>query len=250
MTGMHRRVEAQTVPARGFDHVDTWVFDLDNTLYPAHCKLFDQVDRRMGSFISELLGLEPAEARALQKTYFREYGTTLAGLMACHGIDPHAFLDYVHDIDLSVLTEDAELSRAIAALPGRRFVFTNGSRQHAANVLDRIGLSSLFDDVFDIADADFVPKPDPACYERFLAKVACSATTAAMFEDIARNLIEPHQLGMTTVLVHSPANEDGAMIHSWAGISGDEDYIHHRTDDLRGFLCEIAPASRGCGGTA
>ena len=218
----------------GFDHVETWIFDLDNTLYPAHCNLFDQVDKRMGAFISELLDVDLVEARKIQKTYYFEYGTTLRGLMECHRIEPEEFLHFVHDIDVSVIDPDHALSDALDRLEGRKLVFTNGSHAHAENVLGQVGIRHHFDQVFDIVDADYIPKPEQRAYDMFVAMRDVDATKAAMFEDIARNLHPPHAMGMTTVLVHSPENESARFIDDQAG-SG-TDHVHHVTDDLAAFL--------------
>ncbi len=152
----------------GFEHVEAWVFDLDNTLYPADCNLFAEIDTRMGAFIAERFGVSPEEAQRMRKHYYYTYGTTLAGLMRLHDVPPDLFLDYVHDIDLSVVMPAPELGLALDALPGRKFVFTNGSRQHAEKVIARLGLDGRFEDVFDIHAAAFVPKPERAAYERFM----------------------------------------------------------------------------------
>ncbi|MEC9368111.1 MAG: pyrimidine 5'-nucleotidase [Pseudomonadota bacterium] len=186
-----------------FNRTDCWIFDLDNTLYPAECNLFAQVDQRMGEFISRYLGIPFDDARRLQKGYYRQYGTTLSGLMQVHGLRPEEFLDYVHDIDVSVVPEAPELGTAIAALPGRKFIFTNGSRGHAERVAGKLGILKLFDDVFDIGAAAYVPKPSAEAYDKFLNAFAASGETAAMFEDMPHNLEAPHALGMATVLVHS-----------------------------------------------
>jgi putative hydrolase of the HAD superfamily len=222
-----------------FGHVETWVFDLDNTLYPAHCNLFDQVDQRMGSFIAELLDIDHVEARRIQKAYFFEHGTTLRGLMSNHGIDPQEFLKFVHDIDVSVLAADAELSQALNLLEGRKLVFTNGSHGHAENVLGQIGIRHHFDFVFDIADADYIPKPQPDAYSMFVEQAGFDTSTAAMFEDIPRNLEQPHVLGMTTVLVRSAGNESAEFINAKHGLEDTPDYVHHVTDDLAGFLTRL-----------
>ena len=223
----------------GFDHVDTWIFDLDNTLYPAQCNLFDQVDKRMGAFISDLLDVDLVEARRIQKGYFFEYGTTLRGLMECHAIEPEAFLDFVHDIDVSVIDPDHALGEALDRLEGRKLVFTNGSHAHAENVLGRVGIRRHFDHVFDIADADYIPKPERRAYDMFIAHAGIDATRAAMFEDIARNLHPPHAMGMTTILVRSPDNESAVFIDGEAGGVMEPDHVHHVTEDLAAFLKEI-----------
>ncbi len=188
---------------RGFAAPDTRVFVRDNTRYPTQCDLFAQVDRRMGEFIVALLNVDAIEAKRLQKSYYYEHGTTLAGLMKLHAIAPERFLDYVHDIDYSPVTAAPELATAIEALPGRKLIFTNGSRRHAESVASRLGILALFDEIFDIADADYIPKPRIEAYQRFLSAHGIEATRSAMFEDLPHNLEAPHVLGMTTVLVHS-----------------------------------------------
>jgi putative hydrolase of the HAD superfamily len=219
-----------------FRHVDTWLFDLDNTLYRADSNLFSQIDMRMTNFISEQLGMSAEQAQRLQQSYYREYGTTLGGLMAFHGIDPEAFLVYVHDIDLSVLEPDASLNEAMARLPGRRFVFTNGCCQYASRVLDRIGLSKIIDDIWDIRALAFTPKPYAAAYKRLIAKAGIAPESAAMFEDMARNLVPAHALGMTTVWLNNGSqwSHQGPQFPMVAS-----SHIHHETDDLADFLHAI-----------
>jgi putative hydrolase of the HAD superfamily len=217
-----------------------WVFDLDNTLYPADCNLFLQVDQRMGEFIARLLGVPFAYARHLQKTYYRQFGTTLSGLMQVHAIDPKAFLDYVHDIDLGPVREHPELAAVIDTLPGRKLIFTNGSRRHAERVAGKLGVLQCFESIFDICDANYVPKPEASCYDHFCRAHGVEASASAMFEDIPHNLKAPHALGMTTVLVRSNANHDHPlqqMIRAWAE---PPEHVHHMTFDLAGFLEGVA----------
>ncbi|MFS0772103.1 pyrimidine 5'-nucleotidase [Sphingomonas sp. 1P08PE] len=189
-------------------HVRTWIFDLDNTLYPASADLFARIDARMTAFIGELLGVDPVEARRVQKAYFIGHGTTLAGLMADHGVDPHAFLDYVHDIEMDVLETDAPLAAAIARLPGRKLVFTNGDRPYALKVLDRLGLGGSFEAVHDIHAMDLVPKPHPAAYDGLCAAFGIDPATALFVEDMARNLKPAKAIGMTTVWVDNGSEQD------------------------------------------
>jgi putative hydrolase of the HAD superfamily len=228
--------------SRGFDHVETWVFDLDNTLYPASCRLFSQIDQRMTAFIAALLKVELAEARRMQKGFFHEHGTTLRGLMMVHNIEPAAFLEFVHDIDHSAVPASPELASALKGLPGRKLVFTNGTCYHAERVLDRLGIRELVDDVFDIVHCDFIPKPQRAPYMKFIERTGIAPDRAAMFEDIARNLEQPHDLGMTTVLVQSPDNTDGNIINAPLGDAAAAPFIDHVTSDLSGFLAAIAAA--------
>lgn len=229
-------------PRRGFAAVDTWIFDLDNTLYPSECNLFAQVDKRMGEFIVRLLGVEQPEAKRLQKQYYYDHGTTLAGLMTVHGIDPQSFLDYVHDIDYSPVTAAPDLVAAMSALTGRKLIFTNGSRRHAESVAGRLGITGLIDGIFDITDAAYVPKPKLPAYERFLVSHGIDPVRSAMFEDLPMNLEAPHRLGMTTVLVHSIMTDHPiyAEIKRW---TTPPDYVHHMTEDLTAFLRRLAPGA-------
>ncbi len=231
---------------KGFGHVDTWVFDLDNTLYPASCRLFDQIDVKMGEFVSRLLNVEYAEAKKYQKQLFYKYGTTLRGLMTEHGIEPDAFLDYVHDIDHSPVPPNGGLDEILHALPGRKLIFTNGTVAHAEKVMARIGITHHFGDIFDIVHSDFIPKPEMEPYRKFVTATGINPRTSAMFEDIARNLEVPHALGMTTVLVVSPGNHDA--MHLNAEIAGNGQHIHHVTNDLAAFLSGVVAARSVAGG--
>jgi len=224
---------------RGFAHIDTWIFDLDNTLYPASCRLFDQIDVRIGAFVSRLLDIEPAEAKRIQKAYFYEYGTTLRGLMSEHHVAPQDFLDYVHDIDHSPVPANRMLDEALHALPGRKLIFTNGTVMHAQKVLARIGVTHHFGDIFDIVHSDYIPKPAIGPYRKFIAETGIEPERSAMFEDIARNLEVPHELGMTTVLVTSPDNKDAQHLNALHGGAGEE-HVDHVTDDLAAFLTQLA----------
>ncbi len=225
--------------ASGFAHIDTWIFDLDNTLYPASCRLFDQIDVRIGTFVSNLLGIDVAQARRIQKAYFYEYGTTLRGLMSQHQVKPDEFLDYVHDIDHSPVPANRALDQALHGLPGRKLIFTNGTVAHAQKVLARIGVTHHFGDIFDIVHSDYIPKPAIGPYRKFIAQARIEPTRAAMFEDIARNLEAPHELGMTTVLVTSPDNKDAQHLNALHGGAG-EKHVHYVTDDLAAFLAKLA----------
>ena len=229
---------------RSFERTQVWIFDLDNTLYPAECNLFAQVDQKMGEFIARLLGVPFDYARHLQKTYYRQFGTTLTGLMQVHRIDPKAFLDYVHDLDLSVVDEHPELAAAIYRLPGRKLIFTNGSRAHAERVAGKLGVLQCFEGIFDICDADYVPKPTASCYDHFCRVHGVEAAASAMFEDIPHNLEAPHALGMTTVLVRSNARGDHPvqqMIRAWVEPPA---HVHHMTHDLAEFLEGVQTPSK------
>jgi putative hydrolase of the HAD superfamily len=208
-----------------FSHVETWVFDLDNTLYPPSVRLFDQIEVRMTAFVMEALGVGRDEADRLRKHYWHTHGTTLAGLMREHGVDPGPYLTAVHDISFDALQPDAELAAHIADLPGRRIVYTNGCAPYAERVIEARGLSGLFDAVYGVEHADFLPKPERGAFDRVFARDGLAAERAAMFEDDPRNLAVPHALGMRTV--HVAERADPA------------DHIHHHTDDLTQFLKHV-----------
>jgi putative hydrolase of the HAD superfamily len=217
-------------------HVDAWVFDLDNTLYPAECNLFAQVDVRIGDYIARALDIPHDEARRMQKGFFRAYGTTMRGLMTEYGVDPDDFLDYVHAIDHSPVPPSPALDRALAALDGAKYVFTNGSAAHAEKVMDRLGVTDRFDAVFDIAAADYQPKPADHFYDRFLAIHAVEPSRAVLVEDLAVNLKPAHERGMVTVHVVTE--------NAYAMEGHDADFVHHRTDDLVGWLERVVAAQR------
>jgi putative hydrolase of the HAD superfamily len=210
---------------------ETWVFDLDNTLYPASSSLFPQIHTRMGLFIAETLKVDAKTADTLQRKYYREHGTTLRGLMLAHQIEPDAFLSYVHEIDCSVLPAAPRLDAALSRIPGRKLVFTNGSLRHAENVLNHLGLSHHFHGMFDIKAANYIPKPAIETYHLMIEQFNFDPTKAVMFEDLAHNLKAASELGMTTVWV----KEEG---HSFAEGPEPEDvsYIDHVTNDLAGWI--------------
>ena len=228
-----------------FHGIDIWIFDLDNTLYPADSHLFGQIDRRMTSFIADRFGYSPERARFLQKDWYNRHGTTLSGLMIEHDVPPRDFLDYVHDIDLSPVAENAELRVAIDALPGRKYIFTNGSRRHAENVARKIGIDDLFHDMFDIEAGDYKPKPHAPAYDAFIGKFDVDPLRSAFFEDIHQNLTVPFDAGMTTVLVQSEApwfeDEPGGKRPARPGET--YPHVHHVTNDLTGFLGQITRRS-------
>lgn len=226
---------------RGFSHVETWVFDLDNTLYPAQHDLWGQIDARMRDYVSGLLGITPDEAFKVQKDYYKRYGTSLRGLMIEHGVEPSAFLAHVHDVDLTTLEPSPRLAAAIEALPGTKLVYTNGSERHALNVMEKLGISRHFAAVHDIVAAEFHPKPTQEAYERFLRAHGVEAPAAAMFEDLARNLEVPHRLGMTTVLVVPPGERVLAR-EDWEFEGREAAFVDHVTEDLAGFLESVAGA--------
>lgn len=239
---MEDRVREQV---RGFGAVETWVFDLDNTLYPHHLNLWQQVDERIRDYIANFLRITPDEAFRVQKDYYRRYGTSMRGLMEEHGLNPDEFLEVVHQIDHSPLTPNPALGAAIAQLPGRKLILTNGTRRHAEAVLGRLEIAEHFEEVFDIAAADLEPKPRASVYDRFLARHNVDPRKAAIFEDLSRNLEVPHALGMTTVLV-VPGGTREVFREEWELAGRDDPHVDHVTDDLTGFLRDVAE-TRGLG---
>ena len=229
-------------PVDSFAHVNTWVFDLDNTLYPPDCDLWPKIDQRITQFMIALFGLDGMSARALQKYYYQHYGTTLRGLMDDHGVGAAEFLAYVHDIDRSSLTPNLPLAAAIAALPGRKLILTNGSRDHARLTAEALGLGASFEEIFDIMDAELIPKPELRTYQQFFDKHGVDPQTAAMFEDIERNLVVPHQRGMKTVLIvpeaGRPDHREPFEIPGTLTLP----HIDVVTTDLGGFLADLTAA--------
>jgi putative hydrolase of the HAD superfamily len=223
----------------GFTGIDTWVFDLDNTLYPHHVNLWQQVDQRIGEFVGAHLKVSAEEARRIQKDYYRRYGTTMRGMMTEHGVRADDFLAFVHQIDHSPLQPNPAMGAAIARLPGRKLVLTNGSTDHADKVLQRLGIGAHFEAVFDIIAAELEPKPAPQTYRKFLQLHAVDPARSAMFEDLSRNLVVPHQLGMTTVLV-VPDGSSEVVREAWELEGRDAAHVDHVTDDLTGFLQKLA----------
>lgn len=208
-----------------------WIFDLDNTLYPASSRLFDQVDWNMTAFVSDLLDLPRDEARALQKQYFREYGTTMRGLMTRHDVDPEVFLAYVHNIDLAPISADPVLINALEKLPGRKVIFTNGSTAHADNITRHIGIDHHFEGCFDIIDAGYVPKPAPDTYDAVCRRFDIDPADAVMVEDMAKNLLPAAALGMTTVWLDTGVG--------WSRETAEDGHVHHRIEDLATWLVAV-----------
>jgi putative hydrolase of the HAD superfamily len=238
MTGVQERSLVDGTGANrcpDFRHVSAWIFDLDNTLYRADNGIFAQIEGRMTDYVMRLLGLSRDVAWAHQKELYRRYGTTLNGLMREHSCDADEYLEFVHDIDLSELVADHGLADAITALPGRRFVFTNGCRRHADRILARLGMDHLFETVWDIRTLSFRPKPEPQGYADILAASTIDARTAAMFDDIPRNLVPARALGMTTVWLKTDSAwaSQGPQMEVGAGD------ITHQTEDLTHFLQNI-----------
>jgi putative hydrolase of the HAD superfamily len=212
-----------------------WIFDLDNTLYPADCDLFPQIDVLMGRFIGGLLGVDPVEARRVQKDLFVRYGTTLSGLMDCHDVDPEAFSDYVHDVDISGIAPDPRLAEHISALDARCFVFTNASTKHAERILAHLAIDHLIEGIFDVARAGYIPKPHQPAYDRLVAHFNFAASDAVMVDDMARNLVPAHKMGMATIWLNT-ANQWGQLDHSG-------DHIHFEIDNLTRWLGEVTGGS-------
>ena len=207
------------------------LFDLDNTLYSGDTKVFDQVDKKMSSFISKKLNIDLEEAKKIQKNYFHEYNTTLNGMIKNHNIDAEEFLEFVHDVNLDFLKKDLDLQNELTNLVGKKYIFTNGSKAHASNVTKRIGIKNLFDGVFDIVESDFIPKPSIEPYKKIIQKYGIDPEYCIFIEDIARNLKPAYELGMKTVWI---INKE-----PWAAKFSNENFINYKTDNLSEFLRKI-----------
>jgi putative hydrolase of the HAD superfamily len=213
-----------------------WLFDLDNTLYSAECRLFDQIHVRMRDYLMDYFQVGEEAAARIRRKYFLEHGTTLSGLIANDGIEPSGFLDYVHDIDLSPVKPNPALDAALARLPGRKLIFTNADTGHAENVMARLGVAHHFEAIFDIVDADYVCKPNPAPYAQIVADYGFPAGAAVMLDDMSVNLEPAAAMGMTTVWVRTH--------YSWSGDEAeDPDHVHHKTDDVTGWLEGVVPGA-------
>ena len=219
-----------------FGHVTTWVFDLDNTLYPPDSGIWDKIDERITLFLIELFGLDGQSARALHQYYYLRHGTTLRGLIEDNIDEAERFLEFVHDIDRSGLQPDLALASEVARLPGRKLIFTNGSRNHAILTARQLGLDGLFEDAFDIMAARLTPKPAEAAYEAFFAQFEIDPRSAAMFEDMPKNLAVPKAKGMTTVLVASPTGQPGFCRVAEENASATADFV---TENLGEFLRRV-----------
>ena len=214
-----------------FKSIKCWIFDLDNTLYSGKTKVFEQVDRKMSKYISEKLQVSVEKARKIQKSYFYEYNTTLNGMIKNHKIDANEFLDYVHDINIDFLKKDLKLIEELEKLNGKKIIFTNGSRKHALNVTRRIGVDRCFDDIFDIVDSEFIPKPSIEPYKKLVEKHKIDPNLCVFVEDIARNLKPAYEMGMKTVWIEND--------EPWACKFSDSDFVNYRTNDLSEFLKKI-----------
>jgi putative hydrolase of the HAD superfamily len=224
-------------PLSRFDDVRAWVFDLDNTLYPAHVDVYPQVERRIRDYVERLLHTTPEEAFRIQKEFQDRYGATLTGLVSEYGVSPDDFLEYVHDIDRSSIERNPVLAESIALLPGKKYILTNGSRLHAEKVAERLGITDEFEAIFDIAWAGHLPKPSPQVYDRLLVEIQVEPHAVALFEDLARNLIVPRRLGMVTTLVVPPGTREVVLELSEDESTGSEaDFV---TDNLGAFLGRV-----------
>lgn len=208
-----------------FHHIDTWIFDLDNTLYPSSARLFDQINIKMTDYVMELTGLSQPEADKLRADYYHQHGTTMAGLMASHDLDTDDYLYRVHDIDVSHLTQVPELAKLIAKLPGRKIIHTNGSKGHAENVTRARAIRDAFDEVYGVEDTGFIPKPKQGAFDILYPKIGLTPDTAAFFEDEARNLAVPHSMGMRTIWVDGKTDPPA--------------FVDHKTNDLTDFLSRL-----------
>ena len=219
-------------------NIKNWIFDLDNTLYSPEEEIFSQIDERMTKFITDKFKINNEEAFNIQKKYFLEYGTTLSGLMKKNNIDTDEFLEFVHDIDLDILKPDKKLNKIISNLPGKKFIFTNGSKKHAQNVLKKLEMNVIFDDIYDIKDSNFIPKPNMEAYTAFINKMGIDVNKSIMFEDIARNLQPAKELGIISVLIQRdlPLRNDKFDIKEFELLWKNNDYADYVTDDLVMFF--------------
>ena len=208
-----------------------WIFDLDNTLYSGKTKVFDQVNKRMSKYVSEKLDVTINEAKIIQKKYFHEYNTTLNGMIKNHKIDANEFLDFVHDIDIDFLEKDLELDKELKKLEGKKIIFTNGSKKHALNVTQKIGIDHHFEDIFDIIDCDFIPKPEIEPYQKLVKKHKIDPNLCVFIEDIARNLKPAYEMGMKTVWIKND--------EPWARKFSDAKFVNYKTNNLSEFLKKI-----------
>ena len=216
---------------KAFESIKYWIFDLDNTLYSGKTKVFEQVDKKMSKYISNKLNVTIKEAKKIQKNYFYEYNTTLNGMIKNHKIDPNEFLEFVHDINIDFLQKDPDLAKEIEKLNGIKIIFTNGSRKHAINVTKRIGIEQYFDDIFDIVESNFIPKPSIEPYKKLVEKHKIDPNLCVFVEDIARNLKPAYEMGMKTVWIEND--------EPWAKKFSDESFVGYKTNNLTEFLKKI-----------
>ena len=210
------------------EKIGYWIFDLDNTIYPAKTNLFRRVSVRITEFVASYYNVPAKDARVIQKDLFHRYGTTMRGMMSEENIQPDVYLSYVHDIDVSDLSYDEELDEMLSRLPGRKHIFTNGTVQHAENILSAYGVGQHFDQIFDIVAANYIPKPEQYAFDLFLNQTGIDPNGAVMIEDMAANLRPAAALGMHTVWLSSDVE--------WANRGSDEPFVHYKADNLKGFL--------------
>ena len=213
--------------------INTWIFDLDNTLYKADSGIFQQVHELMGEFIKKHLNMDIKEAKELQKSYYKKHGTTLRGLMDNHGIDPDDFLKEVHNLDYSIVGPDDLLNEQLKKLKGKKIIYTNANMQHAISVLDRINLSGFFDEIYDIKMANYVPKPEIKPYEQIIKKYNLNPSSSAMFDDIAKNLVPAKKVGFTSIWI------DAGYENFSDDINSSKKYLDFETNDLSVFLEKV-----------
>lgn len=216
---------------KSFSLIKYWIFDLDNTLYSGKTKVFEQVDKKMSKYISNKLNVSIEEAKKIQKNYFYEYSTTLNGMIKNHKINPNEFLEFVHDINIDFLKKDLDLAKEIQKLEGKKIIFTNGSRKHAMNVTKKIGINEYFDDIFDIVDANFIPKPQIEPYKKLVEKHKIDPKLCVLIEDIARNLKPAYEMGMKTIWIEND--------EPWAKKFSDSNFVNYKTNNLSEFLRKI-----------
>ena len=213
--------------------IDTWIFDLDNTLYSADSGIFQQVHKLMGKFIVEHLNVNINEAKNIQRKYYKKHGTTLKGLMDNHGIDPDSFLEEVHKLDYSIVSPNLKLAKNLENLNGKKFIFTNANKKHADSILDKLQIANLFEGIFDIKMANYIPKPEIQTYEKLIETYNINPNKTIMFDDIAKNLVPASKIGFTTVWIdvgHENFSDD---------IASSKKYLDHQTKDLSNWLSNI-----------
>ena len=216
---------------KDFQTIRFWLFDLDNTLYSGKTKVFEQIDKKMSYYISKKLNVDIQKAKEIQKSYFYEYNTTLYGLIKNHKVDANEFLDFVHDIDINFLKKDTSLSDELKKLDGKKIIFTNGSKKHAMNITQKLGVDQHFDDIFDIVDSNFIPKPAVEPYKKLVEKHKIDPNLCVFIEDIARNLKPAYEMGMKTVWIEND--------EPWAKKFSDSDFVNYKTNNLSEFLKKI-----------